>query len=46
MRTFTQELRTYGFRTLPYIDDYLVAPSPVGTTETKEDYTLGRWWID
>lgn len=33
-------------RTLPFIDEYLVATSPVGTTVTKEDCALGLRLID
>lgn len=46
IQTFTQELRLYGFRTLPYIDYYLVVPSPVGTMETKNHCASRRWRIE
>lgn len=38
MVPFIRELRVHGFRILAYIDDFLVAPSPFGTTATFEDY--------
>lgn len=39
MAPFTRELRAYGFRVLAYIDEFLVAPSPFGTTATQGDCT-------
>lgn len=43
MRSFVQYLRDkLGYRTLPYVDDFLVAPSPFGTVATREHVSAAK----
>lgn len=36
MRPFTLELRSFGFRALSYLDDFLIAPLPAGLHSTMK----------
>lgn len=43
MRVMVKHVRSkMGYRILPYIDDFLMAPSPDGTTATAEDCSRAR----
>ena len=37
MAPFVAELRSYGYRVLPYIDDFLIIPSPYGRIAGRKD---------
>lgn len=42
MAVITQEFRRLDLSNLPYLDDFLIAPSPEGTVATLEDGTFAR----
>lgn len=35
MDPFVREVRSYGYRGLPYLDDFLIAPAPYGVVSSK-----------
>lgn len=44
--TFVPEVRRWGYRVLPYVDDFLIAPSPAGTSSTLSDCESATGRID
>lgn len=44
--SFEREICLYGYRVLPWMDDMLLAPSPMGAAETQEDCTMDRVTLD
>lgn len=46
MAPFVAEMRSYGYRVLPYMDDFLVIPTPYGVTSAAEDCRRATGRID
>lgn len=46
MASFARELRSWGYRILPYSDEFLIAPAPHGVTSTSSDCAAASIRID
>lgn len=46
MRPFVQELRKYAYQVLAYVDDFLLIPSVLGKTSTKQHCAAARSRIE
>lgn len=46
MAPFEAELRSYGYRVLPYIDDFLIIPTPYGVVAGPQDCRQARHRIE